>query len=195
MRLSLEVMLTKRMGKDNSPPAEYAPAKPGETDNRDLMASLPQSARGQGRPPLSPVRQSLQDLTLSRESSPEKTALVPISIDSETGMPKQDMNVHCNPLFTEPLAAQLGTGAGHKKELNSIGKGRSSSRHHVAAAESSLTHTDKGSSSQQMAVPPSPPSKLQQSLRALLQQHTDRMEVSLTCMLDMCMAALHAVCI
>ena len=139
------------------------------------LGSPPQGSRSQGRPPLSPVRQSLQDLALSRESSPGKAALVPVSIDPLTGMPKQDINVHCNPLFTEPQTAHLqhqnsaaqklgsGDGIGHGKLLSQQG------------SETSLTCNE--GIGQQRHVPASPPSKLQQSLRALLQQHTQDMEV------------------
>ena len=132
------------------------------------LGSPTRSFRGQGKPPLSPVRQSLQDLTLSRDSSPAKLALVPVSIDPVTGMPKQDVNVHCNPLFTEPMAGQ----------------------HTVHSSASPKQNGDKADSDQKQqqqrladnhprAVPSSPPSQLQKSLRAMLQQHAAEMEVGM----------------
>ena len=120
---------------------------------------------GKGRPPLSPVRQSLQDLMMSRESTPGKGALVPGSIDPVTGMPKQDINVHCNPLFTEPMAAQQSSVV-HRHMADAASPGTSA----LAVAGQGV--------GQQKAVTVSPPSKLQQSLRTLLQDHADRMEAS-----------------
>ena len=142
------------------------------------LGSPPQGSRGQGRPPLSPLRQSLQDVALSRESSPGKAALVPVSIDPLTGMPKQDINVHCNPLFTEPLAAQQQqqNSAAHRGATNDVDHHNALSRH---GSETSLTRNQ--GIGQQRDVPASPPSKLQQSLRALLQQHAQDMEVCTAC--------------
>ena len=113
---------------------------------------------GQGKPPLSPVRQSLQDLALSHESSPAKLALVPMSIDPVTGMPKQDVNVHCNPLFTEPMAGQHSSA--FQQQPSSI-----------------VDHDLDGVRDTLKAVASSPPSALQRSLRARLQQHAEEMEV------------------
>lgn len=145
--------------------------------DRTPADSPPRGSRGQGRPPLSPVRQSLQDLALSRESSPGKAALVPVSIDPVTGMPKPDINVHCNPLFTEPLLAhqQQQTAAAQKQ-------GTGDAEHDAMLpqqdSQTSLTRRE-GIGKQQQQVPASPPSKLQQSLRALLQQHTQDMQVGI----------------
>lgn len=137
------------------------------------LGSPPQGSRGQGRPPLSPVRQSLQDLALSRESSPGKAALVPVSIDPLTGMPKQDINVHCNPLFTEPqIAHQPHQNGAAQRHGSGVGRGKVLSQQ---GSETSLMRNE--GVGQQRDVPASPPSKLQQSLRALLQQHTQDMEV------------------
>ena len=142
------------------------------------LGSPPQGSRGQSRPPLSPVRRSLQDLALSRESSPGKAALVPVSIDPMTGMPKQDINVHCNPLFTEPQIAhpQNQSGAAQQQGSGDVGHGKVLSHQ---GSEISLTCNE--GIGQQRDVPASPPSKLQQSLRALLQQHTQDMEVCIAC--------------
>lgn len=143
------------------------------------IGSPPQGSRGQGRPPLSPVRQSLQDLALSRESSPGKAALVPVSIDPLTGMPKQDINVHCNPLFTEPLLAHQ-----QQQQMSAAQRDRSSEVDHDDVLSQHGTQTSLTRNQgigQQRDVPPSPPSKLQQSLRALLQQHTQDMEVCVAC--------------
>lgn len=140
------------------------------------VGSPPRGCRGQGRPPLSPVRQSLQDLALSRESSPGKAALVPSSVDPVTGMPNQDINVHCNPLFTEPLMTQQQQqqkGAAQNDGTSGVDHDNLS---YQQGSETSLTHNE--GIGQQRDVPGSPPSKLQQSLRALLQQHTQSMEVN-----------------
>lgn len=145
------------------------------TDGRTPGGSPPRGSRGQGRPPLSPVRQSLQDLALSREPSPGKAAVVPVSIDPVTGMPKQDINVHCNPLFTEPLIAhqQHQNGAAQEHGTGDVEHGA------MLAQQGSETSLPRraGIGQQQQEVPASPPSKLQQSLRALLQQHTQDMQV------------------
>lgn len=137
------------------------------------VGMAPWGFRGQGRPPLSPVRQSVQDLALSCESSPGKVVLPSSSIDPVTGMPKHDINVHCNPLFTEPLTAQQ-SGAARTHGTGDV------AHHHVHPGQgcepASLAHTE--GIGQQRDVPASPPSELQQSLRALLQQHTQKMEVS-----------------
>ena len=154
----------------NSSEGEVAPY------GRTPLGSPPQGSRGQGRPPLSPVRQSLQDLALSRESSPGKAALVPVSIDPLTGMPKQDINVHCNPLFTEPQIAHPQHQSGAAQKHGSVGHSKVSSHQ---GSETSLTHNE--GIGQQRDMLASPPSKLQQSLRALLQQHTQDMEVCIAC--------------
>ena len=170
------------VGNDAQAASENGPELP-VSDNTDREAvpngttavSLsPWGLRGQGRPPLSPVRQSVQDLALSRESSPGKMVLPSSSSDAVTGMLKQDMNVHCNPLFTEPLTAhqtgaaqKLGTGGGH----------HGSPRSQQGSEAASLGRSE--GIGQQRDVPGSPPSELQQSLRALLQQHSRQMEVSI----------------
>ena len=136
-RKDVELVTNSKSGAADSAEEEAGPY------GRTPADSPPQDSRGQGRPPLSPVRQSLQDLAVSGES---------ISIDPMTGMPKQDMNVHCNPLFTEPMALQQSSEAPSKQGIG-----------------------------QRKAVPASPPSKLKQSLRTLLQQHTERIEVGLAC--------------
>lgn len=149
-------------------------------------------SRGQGRPPLSPVRQSLQDLALSRESSPGKAALVAVSIDPVTGMPKPDINVHCNPLFTEPLLA-------HQQQQQQNGAaqqhGTGDAEHDAMlpqqGSETSLPRRE-GIGQQQQEVPASPPSKLQQSLRALLQQHTQDMQVGIA---GRYLSSLHGSCL
>lgn len=130
-----------------------------DTDLDEVLPGSPlRGMRGQGKPPLSPVRQSLQDLALSHESSPAKLALVPMSIDPVTGMPKQDVNVHCNPLFTEPMAGQHSSA--FQQQPSSI-----------------VDHDLDGVSDTLKAVASSPPSALQRSLRARLQQHAEEMEV------------------
>ncbi len=142
--------------------------------------------RGQGKPPLSPVRQSLQDLVLSHDSSPGEHALVPVSIAPVMGMPKQDMNVHCNPLFTDPLAGQ-------PDAHDSPAQKQIADRSDLSHVEQHQQHQKKAVVSAsagevkvagQRAVPSSPPSQLQRSLRAIMQQHADELEVCIMLLLS-----------
>ncbi len=135
--------------------------------------------RGQGRPPLSPVRQSLQDLVLSHDSSPSKLALVPVSIASVMGMPKQDMNVHCNPLFTDPLAGQPDAHDSPAQKQIADRPDLSHVEQHQQHQKKALVSASAGAVkvAGQRAVPSSPPSQLQKSLRAIMQQHAKDLEV------------------
>ena len=134
---------------------------------RSPVDSPPQGPWSRGRPPLSPVKQSVQDLSASRES---------ISIDPMTGMPKQDINVHCNPLFTEPMAVH------HSSSVQKHAASGSVASRQISEGASDQGLVGSEGIGQQRAVPASPPSKLQQSLRALLQQHAERTEVGLACL-------------
>lgn len=154
------------------PAVEVLP--PGTT-----LSSPTRSLRGQGKPPLSPVRQSLQDLVSSRDSSPGKAALVPISLDPVTGVPIQDVNVHCNPLFTEPTAGQHGSPS--QKQLQDRSDFDSAEQQQQQPQKEPLSRAsaDGGKDARHGTVPSSPPSQLQKSLRALMQQHTEELEVCL----------------
>ncbi len=160
-----------------------------------LLGTLAQSSfsgsptrglRGQGKPPLSPVRQSLQDLALSRDSSPSKIALIPVSIAPVMGMPKQDMNVHCNPLFTDPLAGQPDAhDSPAQKQIadrSDLSHAEQHQQHQKKAIVSASTGEMKVAG--QRAVPSSPPSQLQRSLRAIMQQHAQELEVCITLLLS-----------
>ena len=142
--------------------------------------------KGQGKPPLSPVRQSLQDLVLSHSSSPSEHALVPVSIAPVMGMPKQDMNVHCNPLFTDPLAGQPDA---HESPAQKRTANRSDLSHveqHQQHQKNTVVCASAGKMkvAGQKAVPSSPPSQLQMSLRAIMQQHAEELEVCITLLLS-----------
>ncbi|KAA6422420.1 MAG: hypothetical protein FRX49_07595 [Trebouxia sp. A1-2] len=152
----------------------------GTVAQGNSTGSLTRCPRGQGKPPLSPVRQSLQDLVLSHDSSPSEHALVPVSIAPVMGMPKQDMNVHCNPLFTDPLAGQ-------PDAHDSPAQKRVVDRPDLSHSEQHQQHQNNATVSAsagnlqvagQGAVPTSPPSQLQMSLRAIMQQHAEELEDS-----------------
>lgn len=108
---------------------------------------------GQGKPPLSPERRS--------------TALTPKGPSSITaaltGMATPDVNVHCNPLFTEPMGAQ---------NSDDRQQGLAKARHAADTSPEAVTSAadSNHSSSRQLALQ-SPPSKLQQALRKMMQQH------------------------
>lgn len=146
------------------------------------LSSPTRSLRGQGKPPLSPVRQSLQDLVSSRDSSPGKAALVPFSLDPVTGVPIQDVNVHCNPLFTEPTAGQHAMhGSPSSKQLQDRSGIDSAEQQQQQRQKEPLSDAsaDGAKDARHGTVPSSPPSQLQKSLRALMQQHTEELEVCL----------------
>ena len=149
-----------------------AAAAEEEEERREvrLLGSPPQGVRSQGKPPRSPVRQSLQDLALSRGSSPGKSALVPLSIDPITGLPKHDVNVHCNPLFTEPLAGQQQSSARERMAEGTSEEDESDAEQPTRTVERAETR----------AEPASPPSELQSALRARLQRHAQEMQVCMT---------------
>lgn len=117
---------------------------------------------GQGRPPLSPVRQS--QTALSNASTPGK------DINLTSGAQAIDMNVICNPLFTEPAGTRHGDCA--RQQLPGIGR--------CGVPDQASVHQQEGLSVQPGAFSNehgremnSPPSKLQQSLRMLMQRHSE----------------------
>jgi len=174
--------------------ATEADSGPASLDT-DLVGTLAQSSssgsptrglRGQRKPPLSPVRQSLQDLALSRDSSPSKNALVPVSIAPVMGMPKQDMNVHCNPLFTDPLAGQPDAHdspaqkrIANKSDLSIVEQLQQRQKIAIVSASAGELKV-----AERRAVPSSPPSQLQRSLRAIMQQHAEELEVCIELLLS-----------
>jgi len=160
-----------------------------------LLGTLAQSSsagsptrglRSQGKPPLSPVRQSLQDLVLSHDSSPSEHALVPVSIAPVMGMPKQDMNVHCNPLFTDPLAGQPDAHGSPAQKRIADRSDLSHSEQHQQLQKNATVSASAGELkvAGPRAVPSSPPSQLQKSLRAIMQQHAEELEVCITQLLS-----------
>ena len=117
---------------------------------------------GQGRPPLSPVRQS--QTALSNASTPGK------DINVTSGAQAIDMNVICNPLFTEPAGARRGDSA--RQQLPGIGRCGVPDQASVQQQEGvSVQHG--ASSNDHGPEMKSPPSKLQQSLRMLMQRHNE----------------------
>ena len=155
-----------------------AQGSPSGSPNRGL--------RGQGKPPLSPVRQSLQDLVLSHDSAPSEHALVPVSIAPVMGMPKQDMNVHCNPLFTDPLAGQPDAHDSPAQKQIADTSDLSHSEQHQQHQKKAIVSASAGALkvAGQRAVLSSPPSQLQRSLRAIMQQHAEELEVCITLLLS-----------
>jgi len=142
--------------------------------------------RGQGKPPLSPVRQSLQHLVLSHDSSPSEHALVPVGIAPVMGMPKQDMNVHCNPLFTDPLAGQHDAHDSPAQKQIADRSDLSDVEQHQQHQKKAIVSASAGEVkvAGQRAIPSSPPSQLQRSLRAIMQQHAEELEVCITLLLS-----------
>ena len=123
---------------------------------------------GQGRPPLSPVRQSQPQTALSNASTPGKDDS---SIQTGlTGAATQDMNVHCNPLFTEPARLMLNDGA---QQQQGIGRGTVPQQSLMKQQEASCVHKSAANQEQGQEVLQSPPSKLQQSLRMMMQKHSE----------------------
>lgn len=122
-------------------------------------------ATGQGRPSLSPVRQSQSQSALSNASTPGKGINLPHNAQAAI-----DMNVICNPLFTEPAGAKH---AGSVSQHQGIGRSPGADQAFVDEQGGALADRKDASSYKGVEQElKSPPSKLQQSLRHLMQRHS-----------------------
>lgn len=139
-----------------------------EQETASLAGSSPHQSciTGQGRPSLSPARQSQTQTALSNASTPGKG----IHLDS-IAQPIIDMNVICNPLFTEPT---LQGHAGSVRQRQGIGRNPAPGQDPMP--QQTEAPVGKPGTSNRVEMQPgltSPPSELQQSLRKLMQRHTE----------------------
>ena len=116
---------------------------------------------GQGKPPLSPERQPL-----TSASTPKGPASIQAAL---TGVATPDVNVHCNPLFTEPLGGQQHSDE-RQQDLAMASHAADVSPEAAKAAEGV---TDASSRHKAQYALHSPPSKLQESLRMLMRRHNE----------------------